>query len=152
VSSVAFSPDGTAARTERLKEKIATLRTQQMRCQAMLQELERSGESQILLTDPDSRAMALNPYLAEQNLRILAENEDRRLPAAPGRCLQCGPELQQPFQLSNAEALPPLCVYGVDHYMSYSQPMRDCKRQEQIRYTLCDVLQTRPRPCENFAP
>jgi hypothetical protein len=61
VSSVAFSPDGTAARTERLKEKIATLRTQQMRCQAMLQELERSGESQILLTDPDSRAMALNP-------------------------------------------------------------------------------------------
>jgi hypothetical protein len=50
-----------AARTERLKEKIATLRTQQMRCQAMLQELERSGESQILLTDPDSRAMALNP-------------------------------------------------------------------------------------------
>ena len=50
-----------AARTERLKEKIATLRTQQMRCQAMLQELERSGESQISLTDPDSRAMALNP-------------------------------------------------------------------------------------------
>jgi transposase len=49
------------ARSERLKEKIATLRTQQMRCQAMLQELERSGESQILLTDPDSRAMALNP-------------------------------------------------------------------------------------------
>jgi transposase len=50
-----------AARTERLKEKIATLRTQQMRCRAMLQELERSGESQISLTDPDSRAMALNP-------------------------------------------------------------------------------------------
>ena len=50
-----------AARTERLKEKIATLRTQQMRCQAMLQEFERSGESQISLTDPDSRAMALNP-------------------------------------------------------------------------------------------
>ena len=50
-----------AARTEPLKEKIATLRTQQMRCQTMLQELERSGESQISLTDPDSRAMALNP-------------------------------------------------------------------------------------------
>jgi hypothetical protein len=27
----------------------------------MLQELERTGESQISLTDPDSRAMALNP-------------------------------------------------------------------------------------------
>src|SRR5271166_3120323 len=50
-----------AVRAERLKEKIATLRTQQMRCHAMLQELERTGESQISLTDPDSRAMALNP-------------------------------------------------------------------------------------------
>jgi transposase len=50
-----------AARVDRLTEKIATLRTQQMRCHAMLQELERTGESQISLTDPDSRAMALNP-------------------------------------------------------------------------------------------
>jgi hypothetical protein len=50
-----------AAKAERLTEKIATLRTQQMRCHAMLQELERTGERQISLTDPDSRAMALNP-------------------------------------------------------------------------------------------
>jgi transposase len=50
-----------AARAERLAEKIATLRTQQVRCNAMLQELERTGESQISLTDPDSRAMAMNP-------------------------------------------------------------------------------------------
>src|SRR5271166_6024319 len=49
------------ARAGRLTEKIATLRTQQKHCHAMLQELERTGESQISLTDPDSRAMAMNP-------------------------------------------------------------------------------------------
>ncbi len=51
----------TAARAERLSQKIASLRTQQKRCHAMLEELERTGESQISLTDPDSRAMAMNP-------------------------------------------------------------------------------------------
>jgi transposase len=50
-----------AARAERLTEKIASLRTRQERCHTMLQELERTGESQISLTDPDSRAMAMHP-------------------------------------------------------------------------------------------
>jgi transposase len=50
-----------AARAERLTDKIASLRSRQMRCHAMLQELERTGESQISLTDPDSRAMAMHP-------------------------------------------------------------------------------------------
>jgi transposase len=50
-----------AVRVERLTEKITSLRTQQKRCNAMLEELERTGESQISLTDPDSRAMAMNP-------------------------------------------------------------------------------------------
>ena len=40
-----------AARAERLTEKIATLHAQQVRCNAMLQELEHTGESQISLTD-----------------------------------------------------------------------------------------------------
>jgi hypothetical protein len=53
--------ESSAAEAERLTEKIASLRTRQKRCQVMLQELERTGESQISLTDPDSRAMALNP-------------------------------------------------------------------------------------------
>ena len=53
--------EASPARAERLTEKIASLRTQQKRCHAMLQELERTGEGQISLTDPDSRAMALNP-------------------------------------------------------------------------------------------
>jgi transposase len=51
----------TAARAERLTGKIASLRTQQKRCDAMLQELQRTGESQLSLTDPDSRAMAMSP-------------------------------------------------------------------------------------------
>ena len=50
-----------AARAERLTDKIASLHTRQMRCHTMLQELERTGESQISLTDPDSRAMAMHP-------------------------------------------------------------------------------------------
>jgi hypothetical protein len=53
--------EASTARAGRLTEKIASLRTQQKRCHAMLQELDRTGESQISLTDPDSRAMALNP-------------------------------------------------------------------------------------------
>src|SRR5260370_15126614 len=49
------------ATAEQLTQKNTSLRTQQKRCHAMLQELQRTGESQISLTDPDSRAMALNP-------------------------------------------------------------------------------------------
>jgi transposase len=55
--------EASTARAGRLTEKIASLRTQQKRCHAMLQELDRTGESQISLTDPDSRAMALNPNM-----------------------------------------------------------------------------------------
>jgi transposase len=46
------------ARTNNLAEKIAALRDKRGRYAAMLEELEQSGESQISLTDPDSRAMA----------------------------------------------------------------------------------------------
>jgi transposase len=46
------------ARTKNLAEKIAALREKRGRYGALLTELERSGESQISLTDPDSRAMA----------------------------------------------------------------------------------------------
>ena len=51
---------GTAggARTKNLAEKIAALRDKRGRYGAMLADLERTGESQISLTDPDSRAMA----------------------------------------------------------------------------------------------
>ena len=52
------------ARTNNLAKKIAALRDKQGRYAAMLAELERSGESQVSLTDPDSRAMAAHTKVA----------------------------------------------------------------------------------------
>ena len=49
---------GGGARTKNLAEKIAALGEKRNRYQAMLAQLDRSGEDQISLTDPDSRAMA----------------------------------------------------------------------------------------------
>ena len=49
---------GGGVRTKNLAEKIAALRETRGRYAAMLADLERTGESQISLTDPDSRAMA----------------------------------------------------------------------------------------------
>ena len=46
------------ARTKNLAEKIAALSEKRRRYNAMLAQLERTGEDQISLTDPDSRAMA----------------------------------------------------------------------------------------------
>ena len=46
------------SRTANLPEKIAALRERRQRHAAMLAELEQTGEDQISLTDPDSRAMA----------------------------------------------------------------------------------------------
>src|SRR3954454_23525572 len=48
----------TRARGKGLAEKIAAVRPRRARCQAMLERLEETGEDQISLTDPDSRAMA----------------------------------------------------------------------------------------------
>lgn len=52
------------ARIENLAEKIAAVRQRRERCKAMLAELERTGENQISLTDPDSRAMAAHTHVA----------------------------------------------------------------------------------------
>jgi Transposase DDE domain/Transposase domain (DUF772) len=52
------------SRTKNLAEKIAALREKRGRYGALLKELERSGESQISLTDPDSRAMAAHTKVA----------------------------------------------------------------------------------------
>jgi len=46
------------SRTEDLAEKIEAIRTVRDRHRSLLADLERTGESQISLTDPDSRAMA----------------------------------------------------------------------------------------------
>src|SRR5271163_643174 len=52
------------ARTKNLAEKIAALGEKRGRYQAMLAQLERTGEAQISLTDPDSRAMAAHTKVA----------------------------------------------------------------------------------------
>ncbi len=52
------------SRTKNLAEKVEALREKRGRYEALLTELERSGESQIPLTDPDSRAMAAHTRVA----------------------------------------------------------------------------------------
>lgn len=57
--------NGTAgSRVQNLAEKIAAIRKRRTRCQDMLAELDRTGEDQISLTDPDSRAMAAHTRVA----------------------------------------------------------------------------------------
>jgi transposase len=52
------------SRIKNLAEKIAAVRERRTRCQEMLAELDRTGEDQISLTDPDSRAMAAHTHVA----------------------------------------------------------------------------------------
>jgi transposase len=52
------------SRVKNLGEKIAAVRERRTRCQEMLAELDRTGEDQISLTDPDSRAMAAHTHVA----------------------------------------------------------------------------------------
>jgi transposase len=54
----------TGSRVKNLAEKIAAIRDRRPRCKAMLAQLERTGEDQISLTDPDSRAMAAHTRVA----------------------------------------------------------------------------------------
>ena len=54
----------TGARVQNLAEKIVAITARRARCQAMLKQLERTGEEQISLTDPDSRAMAAHTRVA----------------------------------------------------------------------------------------
>ena len=62
-ADAAEAPAG-GARVENLAEKIAAIRERRGRCREMLAELDRTGETQISLTDPDSRAMAAHTHVA----------------------------------------------------------------------------------------
>ena len=54
--------DGASGRpAKNLTEKIAALKERKTRHEGLLEELERTGQSQVSLTDPDSRAMASHP-------------------------------------------------------------------------------------------
>src|ERR1700674_2997865 len=52
------------SRVKNLAEKIAAIRERRERHKEMLAELDQTGESQISLTDPDSRAMAAHAHVA----------------------------------------------------------------------------------------
>ncbi len=61
---VAEGGTGGGSRVHNLSEKIEAIRGKRDRLRALLIELERTGESQISLTDPDSRAMASHTRVA----------------------------------------------------------------------------------------
>jgi len=63
-TSDASEATASGTRIKNLAEKIAAIRERQARCKEMLAELDRTGESQISLTDPDSRAMATHTRVA----------------------------------------------------------------------------------------
>jgi len=52
------------SRVKNLAEKIAAIRERRTRCKDMLAQLDKTGEDQISLTDPDSRAMAAHTHVA----------------------------------------------------------------------------------------
>ena len=52
------------SRVKNLAEKIAAIRARRARCKEMLAQLDQTGEDQISLTDPDSRAMAAHTHVA----------------------------------------------------------------------------------------
>ncbi len=55
---------GGGSRVQNLAGKIEAIRTKRDRLRSLLEGLDRSGESQISLTDPDSRAMAAHTRVA----------------------------------------------------------------------------------------
>jgi transposase len=68
------------SRVANLAEKIAAVRGRRDRCQEMLAELDRTGESQISLTDPDSRAMAAHTRVAVGYNAQIAVDTKHKLP------------------------------------------------------------------------
>ena len=68
------------SRTKNLAVKIEALREKRGRYGALLTELERSGESQISLTDPDSRAMAAHTKVAVgYNIQVAVDAKNKMI-------------------------------------------------------------------------
>ena len=66
------------SRVKNLDEKIAAIGKRRTRCVDMLAELERTGEDQISLTDPDSRAMAAHTHVAVgYNVQIAVDEKHK---------------------------------------------------------------------------
>jgi transposase len=76
-SDAAESTTG-GSRVANLAEKIAALRSRRTQCQKMLAELDRTGEDQISLTDPDSRAMAAHTRVAVgYNVQVAVDTQHK---------------------------------------------------------------------------
>jgi transposase len=76
--SDAAEQESGGSRVKNLAEKIAAVRERRTRCQKMLAELDRTGESQISLTDPDSRAMAAHTHVAVgYNVQIAVDTKHK---------------------------------------------------------------------------
>jgi transposase len=70
------------SRVKNLAEKIAAIRQRRTRCQEMVAELDRTGEDQISLTDPDSRAMAAHTHVAVgYNVQIAVDTKHKLIVA-----------------------------------------------------------------------
>jgi transposase len=69
-TSDASEATASGTRIKNLAEKIAAIRERQARCKEMLAELDRTGESQISLTGPDSRAKAA---LGVETIAVVAD-------------------------------------------------------------------------------
>jgi len=68
------------ARVKNLAEKIEGLREKRCEYDAMLKDLERTGEDQISLTDPDSRAMAAHTRVAVgYNVQIAVDAKNKMI-------------------------------------------------------------------------
>ncbi len=66
------------SRVKNLAEKINAIRERRTRCANMLAELDRTGEDQISLTDPDSRAMATHTHVGVgYNVQIAVDTEHK---------------------------------------------------------------------------
>ena len=79
---IAEGGTGGGARTKNLAEKIAALRQKRGRTGAMLAELERTGENQISLTDPASRAMAAHTKVGVgYNIQVAVDAKNKMIVA-----------------------------------------------------------------------
>jgi len=76
---LAESSTNSVSRVHNLMEKIAAVRAKRDRLDGILNELEQTGESQISLTDPDSRAMAGHTRVAVAYIVQLAVDAKHKL-------------------------------------------------------------------------
>jgi transposase len=66
------------SRVKDLAAKITAIRARRARCQDMLAALDRTGEDQISLTDPDSRAMAAHTHVAVgYNVQVAVDSKHK---------------------------------------------------------------------------